>query len=169
MVAVIFFGEVEWTQTNKKKIERDLGMQIPSNSNNDSFEDAEATDPPTLANIADQLEGGEEIDSEVSEENDRQSNNNQEDTQAGGNTKAAMPDDDNNGGDGNAANAANAGGPKAVNANQLQTLLHFDDNQCEAFINWIKFFKTARLMYNWSIDSLVQVAKAMRKLCAQFF
>ena len=64
------------------------------------------------------------------------------------------------GGNDNSANAANAEGPKPVNPNQLQTLLHFDGNQGEALVNWIECLETVRLTYNWSIDLLVQVAKA---------
>ena len=108
-----------------RNLAQDSGVHVPSNSDNDIFEDADATDPPTLANIEEQPEGGKEIDSKVSDESDHRSNDNQENKQAAGNTNSAIPNDENNGGNENPANAAIAEGPKPANPNKLQTLLHF--------------------------------------------
>ena len=70
MVADLFLGEKLNGPKQSKTLVRDSGVHVPSNLDDDSFEDAEASDTPTLASIAEQPEGGEEIYSEVSEESD---------------------------------------------------------------------------------------------------
>ena len=49
--------------------------------------------------------------------------------------------------------------PGRVLPAQLQTLMSFDGNRGEGFVNWIECLETAQTTYNWPVDALIQVAK----------
>ena len=47
-----------------------------------------------------------------------------------------------------------------VTPSQLSALPTFDGERGEGFVNWLECLDVAQVTYNWTVDSLVQVAKA---------
>ena len=47
-----------------------------------------------------------------------------------------------------------------VTPSQLSALPTFDGERGEGFVNWLERLEVAQVTYNWTVDSLVQVAKA---------
>ena len=103
---------------------RDSGVYVPNSDEDNSFEDAEENPIDPLLNNAALLPMPEdEADQGSPDENEEE-----------------VEEEEGN----NMPPQVNANPPNAVQPQQLTTLLQFDSNRGETFVNWIEYLETAK-------------------------